>query len=129
MFDNQLNAAFLLLVVYQVKHFLADFPLQRQYMLKKVSPKWDFLLPLSVHCGVHAILTLGITLLIKPQLWWLAIVDFCVHFVMDRIKAGPKYLGRYNDVTKTPFWLAMGLDQMVHHLTHIYIVWVLVTHV
>lgn len=126
MFDTPMKVAFVLLVIYQIKHYLADFPLQRQYMLKKVSPRWDFLLPLAVHCGVHAVMTLAIVLIMKPELWWLAIVDFAVHFVMDRIKSGPKYLGRYNDISKTSFWLALGFDQMVHHLTHIYIVWVIV---
>lgn len=84
---------------------------------------------------------------------------------MDRIKAGPKYLGRYKTVNKyqldaylqmedliktryaddedmplmlaelnkerdaalkeTPyFWWSLGLDQMVHHLTHYLIVFI-----
>lgn len=39
-----LGFAFLLLVIYQVKHFLADFPLQREYMLRKTDASWGFLL-------------------------------------------------------------------------------------
>jgi len=116
---------FLLLIIFQVKHFVADFPLQREYMLRKVSPNWDFVLPLSVHCGVHAALTLAICMWFRPELWWLAGIDFLVHFVMDRLKSGPKYLGRYNDRNKPGFWNALGFDQMVHHLTHIGLIWMI----
>lgn len=124
---SELTTIFTLLVIFQIKHFVADFPLQFPYMLRKFSPKWDFFVPLSLHCAVHAVLTLVICFVYNPALWWLAIVDFVVHFVMDRIKSGPRYLGRFNDFNRSAFWITFGLDQMVHHLTHLYIVWVLVT--
>lgn len=123
----ELKSAFILFVIFQFKHFLADFPLQRQYMLRKVSAGWEFLLPLSLHCTVHALITLTICLTVNPTLWWLAVVDFVIHFIMDRIKSGPRYLGRFSDLSKSGFWITLGFDQMVHHLTHIYLVWVLVT--
>ena len=118
---------FTLLIVYQFKHFLADFPLQREYMLKKFSPNWDFFFPLCLHCGVHAVLTLAIVIVFGiPHLWWIALVDFGIHFVMDRIKSGPRYLGRFNDQEKPGYWNALGFDQMVHHLTHMYLVWIII---
>ncbi len=120
-----LQTVFLLLVIFQVKHFVADFPLQFPYMLKKLSRGWEFVLPLSLHCFVHAVFTLLICLYFSPSLWWLSILDFVVHFIMDRIKSGPRYLGRYNDVLRSPFWIALGFDQMVHHLTHLYIIWMI----
>lgn len=97
-------------------------------MLRKFRPDWDFLLPLITHCLVHGFFTLIIVMLYDPKLWWLAVFDFVTHFIMDRIKSGPKYLGRYTDTTKSPFWVALGFDQMVHHLTSIYIVWAMVQH-
>jgi hypothetical protein len=115
-----------LLVVFQVKHFLADFPLQGEYMLQKVSGEWDFVLPLGVHCAVHGAMTLAIVMAVDTQLWWLALVDFVIHFVMDRIKSGPRYFGRFNDKSRPAFWNVLGFDQMVHHLTSFYIVWVLI---
>lgn len=106
---------------------MADFPLQREYMLQKSLPGWKFVWPLTTHCLVHASLTLVIVLLVNSRLWWLAFVDFAIHFVMDRIKSGPKYLGRFNDKEKPSYWNAFGGDQMVHHLTHYFIIWLLVT--
>lgn len=176
---------FALLIIYQIKHFLADYPLQGKYMLGKFKPGWDFLGPLAAHCIVHGLFTF----LIAKYCGYsspitLAFIDFSIHFVMDRIKASPKYLGRFKAVTKdqyedhmeniaslrmqeemvleavrrypettvndigfshdlysvrkelenahrdwyykmqsnTFFWWSLGLDQMVHHLTHYYLI-------
>lgn len=122
-----INEIFILLAVFQVKHFLADFPLQTPYMLNKYRPGWDFIPPLVVHSGVHALMTLVLVTYFSPQLWWLAVVDFVSHFITDRLKSGPKYLGRYNDIRKASYWIALGGDQAIHHLTGVYIVWVMVT--
>ena len=124
---NQLGWTFFLLSIYQVKHFLCDFPLQSQYMLRKVKSDWGFIIPLGSHCLVHSSFTLIFCLVLNPSLAWLAALDFFFYFIMDRIKAGPRYLGRYNDYSKPGFWNALGFDQMVHHLTHFYIVYILVT--
>lgn len=123
---TEIDTIFLLLVIYQVKHYICDFPLQTPYMLKKVLPGWEFFLPLLLHSAVHAFFTLLICLYFNPSLWWLALVDGLVHFFMDRMKAGDRYLGRFRDKDKPSYWHALGFDQMVHHLTHIYIIWVLV---
>lgn len=140
-----------LLIYFQIKHFIADYYLQGPYMLQKFRPDWGFFLPLAVHAGVNAICTLPILLILAPHLWYLCLVDFVIHFVMDRIKAGPKYLGRfkalsakdmnyillYKNTTKfkkfepelksnRAFWLSLGFDQMVHHLTHYFIIFVVI---
>lgn len=115
-----------LLIFYQVKHFFADFVFQNVWMLQKARPGWDFVPPLTIHCGVHALLTLAVVLYVNSAFWWLAVLDFGVHFLMDRFKAGHRYLGRYSDVRSKAYWVSFGFDQMVHHLTHLYIVWVLV---
>jgi hypothetical protein len=118
-----------LLIYFQVKHFVADFVLQNVWMLQKSRPGWDFVPPLAIHCSVHMGLTLAAVLYVNPAYWWLCILDFLVHFTMDRIKAGPRYLGRFHDMRSRAFWVSFGLDQMVHHLTHLWIAWFLVTHV
>ena len=127
MTGSTLEQVLVLLVVFQVKHYLADFPLQREYMLRKTLASWAFFVPLFVHCVVHATFTLAICLVVNPSLWWLSLVDFVTHFTMDRIKAGPRYLGRFNDMSKPSYWNCFGFDQMVHHLTHYFMIWVLVT--
>lgn len=143
---------FLLLAIYQVKHFLCDFPLQGPWMLRKFLPGWDFALPLAAHAGLHALFTLVIAFIFSWRpgnvlfCLGLASFDFIAHFIMDRIKAGPKYLGRYKSLSakeynelwsstfgqarelrhNTYFWWCLGFDQMVHHLTHYAIIFALV---
>ncbi|MAV92116.1 MAG: hypothetical protein CL676_11910 [Bdellovibrionaceae bacterium] len=129
MIPNAIEWVFALLILFQVKHFLADFVFQNVYMLRKGSPNWDFVVPLSIHAGIHALSTLPIVLYVNPSVWWLSVMDFFIHFVMDRIKAGPRYLGRFDDLNSKAYWVTFGADQMMHHLTHILIIWILVTHV
>jgi hypothetical protein len=142
-----MGLVFTLLFIFQVKHVLADYFLQGRYMLGKFKPFPDYILPLMAHVAVHA----GFTFLIGLAFGchWLdasrlAIIDLTVHFIMDRIKASPKLLGRYKALSKpeyllsmfnndskamksnTYFWWALGFDQFIHHLTHYYIIWSLV---
>lgn len=125
---EQISNIFILIGLFHIKHFIADYVLQHTYMLRKVRPGWDFVPPLALHCFVHAVLTLTICLFFRPEMYWLAGLDFVVHFSMDRLRSGPNYLGRYDDVNTARFWWILGFDQMVHHMTHLYIVWALITY-
>lgn len=126
MSNYSLEWVFGLFILFQVKHFLADFVFQNVYMLRKGSPTWDFVIPLGIHSGVHALMTLAIVLFVRPELWYLAVLDFIIHFFTDRLKAGPRYFGRYDNLNSKAYWVLFGADQMVHHLTHVYICWILV---
>ena len=146
-----------LLILYQLKHFLADYPLQsNMYMLGKFRDK-DWVRPLLAHALVHGAGTAIICYVAgKNDLAFpLAIFDTTVHFIMDRIKAGKAWLGRFkalsaaemmrvlsmssvdNDAQQlqkrllrhnTYFWWSLGLDQMVHHLTHYCCIFWILTH-
>ena len=134
-----------LMVLFLMKHFLADFLLQNEYMSGKSKDGWDFLLPLLAHVGVHAIFTLLITYAFTRSVGFslnMALLDLSIHFVMDRTKAGKKYLGRFKQLAgcefaqATPaqlrankyFWCAFGFDQLVHCLTYCAIIYLIVTH-
>lgn len=137
-----MTTIFALLLIFQLKHFLADYPLQRGYMLRKFM-KTGWVLPLACHCAVHAVMTFAICLFYTDLSWAveLAYFDFLIHFIMDRIKADQQLLGRYKPLTKDTyptadaaakrsndrFWWSLGFDQAVHHLTHYAIIGCLVT--
>lgn len=120
-----LDLLFGLLIAFQLKHWTADYPLQGMYMLGKMKAE-GWVLPLLSHTLVHGGFTLIIVLLVSPTLWWLAVVDIAVHFIVDRIKASPKLLNRWGP-DKPYFWWTLGLDQMMHHLTHYFIIYKIVT--
>ena len=50
-----------------------------------------------------------------------ATLDISIHFIMDRIKASPNMLGCFNPKDKG-YWYVLGVDQMVHHMTHYLII-------
>ncbi len=118
----EIQTLFILMIVYQLKHFFADYIFQYNYMLKKIRPGWDFIAPLGLHCAVHGAMTIVICLFVKPSMWWLGLLDFGIHFVTDRLRSGPRYLGRFTDIHQSIFWWILGFDQMVHHLTHLLII-------
>lgn len=106
----------LLLILFQIKHFLCDYPLQSNYMLGKTKDK-GWILPLTCHAGVHSLFTV-IIVTIFGGIWFgilMGLFDFVIHFVIDRIKAKASK-GIQTDDPK--FWRYLGLDQMSHHLTH-----------
>ncbi len=155
-----------LLVLFQVKHFLADYPFQTEYMLGKFKAHGWFK-PLVAHALVHGLGTFIIASYFgaaHPIV--LALFDAVIHFTMDRVKASPALLGRWKalsgaeymdvktdiettsyiyegkaiDLRYSPtyrraqdrlrgnklFWWALGFDQMVHHLTHYAVIFLMV---
>jgi hypothetical protein len=145
-----------LLVAFQFKHFLADYPFQTEFMLGKFKDTGWFE-PLAAHCAVHAFGTATIAYFVGapgPLMYLLPLLDFVVHFLMDRQKASPYRWGRFKALTGDAFlkvkadaatgsyyernaalvalrdnklfWWSLGFDQMVHHLTHYAIIGLLV---
>lgn len=115
-----------LLILFQIKHFVADYPLQTRYMLGKFK-EHGWIKPLAAHCGVHAGFTFAIAFAFVDfgLSLFVALLDFVIHFTMDRIKASPKLLGRFTAIDPK-FWWALGFDQMIHHLTHYLIILVII---
>lgn len=116
-----------LFVLFFVKHFLADYPLQTEYMLRKTSPIWGWKLPLTVHCMVHAVLTyiilltvvsLGMFNIAYVAILGLVFLEFVIHWIVDAWKA------RLCNAkpNETAFWIALGADQMLHYLTYALII-------
>lgn len=112
---------FQLLLLFQLKHFVCDFPLQGRYMLGKFKRE-GWVLPLAAHCVVHAAGSISVLWLWSGSMspacaLKVGAFDFAAHFVMDRVKASPALLGRWTPESRW-FWWALGLDQAWHHLTH-----------
>lgn len=124
--ESTIFLLFFLLVLFQLKHYLADFPLQTEYMLQKFN-RDGWVIPLLTHSLIHGSFTLIIAAAFASPLVAisLAVFDVGIHFTMDRIKASPNIFGKYQPDEKS-YWLVLGLDQMVHHLTHYTIIFVII---
>lgn len=116
------------LVLFQIKHFIADWCLQSMWMVKgKRRSDWTFVFPLLAHAGLHSVFTFFVvnavsrdfTLSLKCGLF-----DLTAHFIIDRIKGHPylDFLFDWSNPNKKIYWVIMGLDQLCHSLTYL-VIW------
>jgi hypothetical protein len=107
-----------------IKHFICDFPLQMfPWMYLN---KGRYLHPGGiVHAGVHGIGTLIVLSFffeIKLSIFY-ALIDMLVHYHIDWAKMN---LSRHYDLKPNNsewFWVLLGLDQLLHHLTYFSIIY------
>lgn len=113
---------------FRAKQVICDFFFQTgwQSLAREAALTREGTKALAVHAGVHAAFTFILVVLFAPKLWWLGIVDFFVHFAIDRAKAGVTLKQGWT-YKNHQYWWAFGLDQEAHNLTHlvyiILIVW------
>lgn len=104
----------LLLIAYQIKHFICDYLLQGRYMLGKFKPYPDYIMPLFCHAMVHFAGTFIIALFVVPQhAVLLASLDALIHFVVDRIKASPSLLGRFEALSKNEMKTILANEEYI----------------
>ena len=106
------------LAAFTVKHVLADFVLQSNWMARGKEAASGWAAPLLVHVACHAGLTLLLVLAVRPDLWWLALADLVVHTAVDRSKALLALRVRWR-MDQPQFWWLLGIDQGLHQLTNI----------
>ena len=120
----------ILLLVFQIKHFICDYPLQNVYMLGKMKAT-GWIKPLAAHSAVHAWFTFLILLLVQPNnvLLYLLIpvADFILHFIVDRTKASPNLGGKFKP-EQPYFWWALGADQMSHHIINYVFIYIILNY-
>ena len=113
---------FLLLAAFGIKHFIADFLMQFDYMLRE---KGIYGATGGVH---HALLHASFTFLIlvfvctsANMMIGLAAIDFAVHYHVDFYK---QQLNKNLTTADRNFWVLLGLDQALHYLPYIGIIYV-----
>ena len=116
----------ILFIVFQIKHLIADYYLQFPYMYENKGKEKGWFKPLFEHAEVHALGTFMILYffmfyihkLMIFTILGLVLFDFITHFVTDRWKATRK-----TDPSQSWFWKSLGIDQMIHHVVGILIIW------
>ena len=110
----------------EAKHFVCDFVLQTPFQMRSkgvYGHPGGFL-----HAGIHVLGTLPVFLLIAPSLLVGVIIlvgEFAVHYHLDWSKE--QFLKRTGwTVNDGGYWITLGADQLLHHLTYVAIVAALV---
>jgi Protein of unknown function (DUF3307) len=121
------NLVLLVLMLLAIKHFIVDFPLQAypyQYNNKGTYGHPGGLL----HSGLHGIGTLiALSVVIAPiTALMYAAIDAVVHYHIDWAKMNINKKTGWGPTTHEEFWTLLGLDQLLHTLTYLWIVWMIV---
>lgn len=114
----------MLLCMLQIKHMLGDFFFQTKIMLEGRNEYVHF--GRVLHAGVHSLGSLIVFVVIGAPLAFvvlLVLAEGVVHYHIDWWK------GRHTDEQKlTPadaaFWRATGIDQTLHQLTYVAMIWI-----
>jgi hypothetical protein len=122
---GNLMTLFYLLIALQLKHFIIDFPLQTRYQW---SNKGTYGHPGGIlHAALHGLGTGAILLYFTGNgslAVLLAALDTIVHYHIDWAKM--RINARMGWTPANPnFWVLLGLDQFLHQLTYILIVFTL----
>lgn len=118
-----INTVLLLIGLLLIKHMFADFFLQTPKMLSGRGEYWH--MGRAQHAGVHVLGSIIAFVIIgAPVLFTVLIVaiEWVIHFNIDFFK------GKYNDAkdlnpSQSLFWFAFGVDQALHQLTYVAMVW------
>lgn len=113
----------LLLVLFQVKHLLADYFLQTPRMLD--GREHYMHLGRAEHAGIHAFGSIVVFLLVGAPTMFivvLVVAEWIVHFHIDWIKAWYSTRKRQTP-DQAGFWHAFGADQACHQLTYLAMAW------
>jgi hypothetical protein len=114
------------LTLLQVKHLICDFFLQTS---NQIENKGTYGHPGGmIHAGIHAIGTVPVfwvypTAFVPAAI--ILLVEFATHYHIDWLK---NVIGRHYGWTThdKEYWWAMGVDQFLHQMTYLAIVFVLI---
>ena len=121
-----MNFLLFLIILFQVKHLLADFIWQSTWMVQTKGIYGH--IGGICHSGMHAAFSLVILVFAAPTLLaaiLIAVGEFIVHYHLDWYK--DRELKRHGyTMQQKGFWALAGLDQFAHQLTYVAILWVLI---
>lgn len=112
-----------ILLLFQLKHLVADFLLQNTYILQH---RGSYGHPGGLlHTGIHLVGSVLILALAGTPGWLFAaliVVEGLVHYHTDWLK--DNYTRWRGLTTADPlYWFVLGFDQAVHQATYVGVVW------
>lgn len=114
----------LALLCFQVKHFLCDFVLQTEYQLQNKSIYGHR--AGILHAGLHVVGSIPSLLILSAPPGAIGVCllgEFIIHYHADWLKA--RFDARRGEEGKdTVYWIAFGMDQFIHQVTYLGMVFV-----
>ena len=138
---NDVSQIFVLLLAFQIKQLLCDYPIQPEFLLKRFQS--SSVNGLLLYSFFHGFFTLAICLILTtasfPLAAGLALLDVGIDFVLGLTRSKSDLLARFRPLDLQEFtvasrkakrqhrlyWIFFGIDQALHHMTHFSIVYIL----
>lgn len=118
----------ILLSLLQIKHLLIDWCWQPEYEWKNKGTYGHF--GGIRHAGKNAIGTM--VCFIPFALWQclpiIFIIDFLIHYNIDWMKMNINRIMKWGPLTHPQFWWLTGLDQFLHQICYLFLVWYVYIH-
>ncbi len=116
-----MNELIILVGLLFTKHFIIDFPLQTAFQLNNKGTYGH--LGGVLHSFLHGLGTWLCFIWYKPEVaMWLAIADYGLHYHIDwaKVKLNKKFGW---GPTSDKFWWLLGLDQYLHAMTYVLLIY------
>jgi len=114
------------LLAFQVKHFICDFMLQTQRQVQNKGI-YGHLAGVS-HAAFHAVTSLPALFILTANpgvIGVIVVAEFLVHYHCDWLKSNIDRTFKLG-MERNVYWMVFGLDQLIHQLTYLAIVFVIV---
>jgi hypothetical protein len=112
-----LNATLMLLFLFSIKHFLADFVFQYDYMIE--GKRTYFSKGGLHHSAIHGLLTAGLVMILTENIVATVIVAFLDAFIHHNIDYVKMNLSKHLTPADKPYWMFFGFDQLLHNMTYL----------
>lgn len=121
-----MHSVLFLVLLFTIKHFVVDYVLQRkyQYLNKGIYGHPGGLLHAGLHCVGTVLCLFGSTNLLAMVL--LGLLDGMIHYHVDWAKYNINKRMNWSPTTHDQYWILLGLDQFLHTLTYILIIWLII---
>jgi hypothetical protein len=105
-----------------IKHFICDFPLQAFPWIYRNKGTYGHIGGLT-HALLHGIGTFTVLYFwLGIEAWVLAIADSIIHYHIDWAKINTSTKFNLKSDNSEWFWILLGFDQLLHHLTYFAII-------
>ena len=105
-----------------IKHFICDFPLQASPWMYKNKSTYGHAGGIA-HAAIHSIGTfMVLAYWLGAAAWVFALADMMIHYHIDWAKMNLNSKFGWQASTSEWFWILLGFDQLLHHLTYFAIV-------
>lgn len=122
---DTINTVLLLLVFFQVKHFIFDFPLQFPFMYlnKGKYGHWGGI----AHAALHQVSSFFILVLFTDSITAILLsnIEGWIHYHIDWAKMRLNITTGWGPLNSSEFWTFLGLDQLLHQATYLGMVYYL----